>query len=316
MPLHTAQWRGAHFHLAEPSDELVRYEKAKGRGAYAAKHCPVRRLVCLWAPDTYDRGPLALEILIMTPSTLQPAAKNERAIRAEHLPESSAGSVTKLIGRVKEGDEAAIYGLYDRYARRVIGLARRQLRGRYLRVADEHDVANSVFNGFFVGAGRGQYAQLQDREDLWHLLFVITIRKTQKLVNWAERGKRVPPEGRQDPDPDAQYSDHRTGRRNPPPDEEALIHETIERLLNCLDGKGPLRFIAIRRWEGYSNEEIATMLGCSSRAILRKLKLIRTIWLEELASDQLPCAKAARQKRYSRRTRRHRGTGNGHAPSA
>jgi DNA-directed RNA polymerase specialized sigma24 family protein len=59
-----------------------------------------------------------------------------------------------------------------------------------------------------------------------------------------------------------------------------LANETIEHLL-CRLGNAKLKSIAVWRWEGYSNEEIATMLGCSSRTILRKLELIRTIWNEE-----------------------------------
>jgi len=42
-----------------------------------------------------------------------------------------------------------------------------------------------------------------------------------------------------------------------------------------------LRSIAVWKWEGYSNREIASMLGCCSRTIERKLDVIRTIWNEE-----------------------------------
>ena len=92
---------------------------------------------------------------------------------------SSSGSVTTLIGRVKEGDEAAVRELHARYSPRVAGLARARLQGRRLCVADEEDVVQSVFAGFFRGAERGQYTQLHDRDDLWHLLFRITIRKAR-----------------------------------------------------------------------------------------------------------------------------------------
>jgi RNA polymerase sigma factor (sigma-70 family) len=201
---------------------------------------------------------------------------------------SSSGSVTKLIGRVKEGDEAAAQELQARYSPRVLGLARARLQGKYLRIADEDDVAQSVFAGFFQGAERGQYNQLHDRDDLWHLLFKITIRKAQKLVKEQERQKRCPGKGRQEPSSPGSasgpWSDPAVDQiadPNPPPDLEVLANETIERLLNCLDGKSQLRSIAIWKWENYSNEEIATMLGCSSRTILRKLRLIRTIWVEE-----------------------------------
>jgi DNA-directed RNA polymerase specialized sigma24 family protein len=39
-----------------------------------------------------------------------------------------------------------------------------------------------------------------------------------------------------------------------------------------------LRSIAVWKWQGYSTAEIASMLGCSSRTIERKLKLIRIIF--------------------------------------
>jgi DNA-directed RNA polymerase specialized sigma24 family protein len=196
---------------------------------------------------------------------------------------SSSGSVTNLIGRVKEGDAAAALELQALYSPRVTGLARARLRGKYLRVADEDDVANSVFWGFFRGAERGQYDQLHDRDDLWHLLFKITIRKALRLVKEQERQKRCPCPGCAD----TPRSDSAIGQiadPNPPPDHMALANETINRLLNCLDGKGRLRFIAIRKWEGYSNKEIAVMLGLSCKTIARKLKLIRALWAEEEAS--------------------------------
>jgi DNA-directed RNA polymerase specialized sigma24 family protein len=200
----------------------------------------------------------------------------------------SSGSVTKLIDRVKEGDEAAARELEARYAPRVTGLARARLHGKHLRVADEEDVAQSVFAGFFHGAERGQYEQCHDRDDLWHLLCKITVRKAQKLLKEQGRLKRDPGKGRQEPLSPA-AANTRSGDPavdqiadpNLPPDLEVLANDTIERLLNCLDGKSQLRSIAIWKWENHSNEEIATMLGCSSRTILRKLRLIRTIWAEE-----------------------------------
>jgi DNA-directed RNA polymerase specialized sigma24 family protein len=68
--------------------------------------------------------------------------------------------------------------------------------------------------------------------------------------------------------------------RKPPPDVEALAHETVESLL-CGLRSAQLRAIAVWKWEEYSNEEIASMLGCCKRTVARKLALIRTIWDKE-----------------------------------
>ncbi len=199
----------------------------------------------------------------------------------------STGSVTKLISRVKHGDAAAGHELLARYFRRLLGLARAKLQGKCLAAADEEDVVQSALVGFFLGAERGQYTQLHDRDDLWHLFVKITTRKAQKFVKQQEAQKRNPgpgrdgrpssaPEGTPVGDPGIdQLADPKLS-----PDLEVLAKEEIERLLERL-GNAQLRSIAVWKWEGYTNEEIATMLGCKSRTIERKLKLIRTIWGEE-----------------------------------
>src|SRR5262249_10907503 len=156
-----------------------------------------------------------------------------------------------------------------------------------LHAADEEDVVQSAFAGFFLGAERGQYTKLHDRDDLWHLLVKITIHEAQKLVNEQERPKRhsgtrqhsTPSPGSTDP----LRKDEGGGpmaEGNPPPDLEVLAKEEFQRLLDRL-GNAELRSIAVWKWENYTNEEIASMLGCSPRTIQRKLQLIRNIWREE-----------------------------------
>jgi RNA polymerase sigma factor (sigma-70 family) len=200
------------------------------------------------------------------------------------LPTPPSGSVTNLICGVKEGDAAAAQELFARYFRRLLGLARSKLQGKQLRIADEEDVVNSALAGFFLGAERDQYTQLHDRDDLWHLLSKITIRKAQRLVKEQERQKRCPCRARQGTPSQglagrlrADEAVEQIADRKPPPDLAVLANETIEQLLSRL-GNAQLRSIAVCKWEGYSNEEIASMLGCSSRTIERKLVLIRTLW--------------------------------------
>jgi DNA-directed RNA polymerase specialized sigma24 family protein len=200
---------------------------------------------------------------------------------------SSSGSVTNLICLVKKGDAAAAQELFARYFRRLLGLARAKLLGKDLRLADEDDVVNSALAGFFLGAERGQYTQLHDRDDLWHLLVKITIRKTQRLVKEQERQKRCPRRAERGTPSQGlagtllvDVAAEQIADPKPPPGLEVLANETIEHLLSRL-GNAQLRAIAIWKWEGYSNDEIAATLGCSSRTIARKLELIRTTWDEE-----------------------------------
>ena len=55
-------------------------------------------------------------------------------------------------------------------------------RGARRRVADEDDVALSAFKSLCVGAARGRYPILTDRDDLWRLLIVIAARKASSSV--------------------------------------------------------------------------------------------------------------------------------------
>ncbi len=91
---------------------------------------------------------------------------------------SSDGSVTCLIGMLKEdGDRAAAQRLWadllPEAGQRRVGRWRRSVSRR---VSDEEDVALSAFESFYRRAERDQFPKLEDREDLWQLLFdVLTV---------------------------------------------------------------------------------------------------------------------------------------------
>jgi hypothetical protein len=97
---------------------------------------------------------------------------------------ASDGSITRLIVLLKDGDRDAAQPLWDAYFRRLVGLARARLRGTPRGMADEEDVALSAFDGFCRRAERGDFPQLADRDDLWQLLFVLTVRKAIGLARY------------------------------------------------------------------------------------------------------------------------------------
>ena len=94
-------------------------------------------------------------------------------------PGDDAGSVTRWIGALKEGDHGAAQALWERYFDRLVRLARKKLLAQRRLGADEdeEDAALSAFDSFCDGAARGRFPLLGDREDLWRLLVVITARK-------------------------------------------------------------------------------------------------------------------------------------------
>ena len=68
------------------------------------------------------------------------------------------GSVTRWIGELKSGGEAAVQHLWERYFERLVRLARKKLQNtrRPRTVEDEEDAAPSAFDSFCRGVDRGQ----------------------------------------------------------------------------------------------------------------------------------------------------------------
>src|SRR5258708_5465897 len=102
----------------------------------------------------------------------------------------SEGSVTRWLDRLKAGDPVAAQSLWERYFRRLVGLARKRLRNDRPRVADEEDVALSAFDNLCRGAKQGRFPRLDDRDDLWRVLVALTVRKASKVVRDEGRQKR------------------------------------------------------------------------------------------------------------------------------
>src|SRR5580704_13070841 len=106
------------------------------------------------------------------------------------LRENPGNSVTHWIRALKQGDQSAAQGLWEAYFRRLVGLAHARLRDAPRRIADEEDVALSAFHSFCQGAQAGRFPRLDDRNDLWQILVLITARKAIDLRNYEGRSSR------------------------------------------------------------------------------------------------------------------------------
>jgi RNA polymerase sigma factor (sigma-70 family) len=200
---------------------------------------------------------------------------------------SSEGSVTNWIGQLRAGDAAAAQKLWERYFRRLVGLARKKLQDAPRRAADEEDVALSAFASFCHHAARGQFPQLADRDDLWRLLVTVTSRKAIHLRRDERRVKRgggevVSLAEFSDPSSEGNVVLEQILDREPTPAYAALLAEESRRLLERLDDE-QLRAIALYKLEGHTNDEIAGKLGYERVTVQRKLRLIRQIWGQEAA---------------------------------
>lgn len=196
-------------------------------------------------------------------------------------------SVTHWIDRLKAGDPDAAQKIWERYFRRLVGLARKKLRAAPRRAADEEDVALSAFDSFCRGAGQDRFPQLNDRLDLWQLLVLLTARKASDLAQHERRQKRgggaVLDEAAlpRPVDSSAQGAAlEQFAAPEPTPAFAAQVAEECRRLLERLDSP-ELRSVALFKVEGYGNAEIAAQLGCGLRTVERRLRLIRGIWEQE-----------------------------------
>lgn len=204
-----------------------------------------------------------------------------------------AGSITRWIGYVRDGDPAAAQNLWEKYYPGMVELARRRLRNVPRRAADEEDVALSAFNSFCLGARNGRFSRLTDRNSLWSLLVAITAHKAVDLIRMNNRQKRggLGQAGVEQDQPDrsqrACIVESDLGQllsRTPTPEFALQIAEELERLLDHLDrtGDADLRSIAVWKMDGEANAAIAARLGCVRRTVERKLQLIASVWEREM----------------------------------
>jgi DNA-directed RNA polymerase specialized sigma24 family protein len=186
---------------------------------------------------------------------------------------SSEGSVTTWIHALTAGDGEVAQNLWERYFLRMVELARSKLRASVKAAADEEDVALSAFHSFCRAAAEHRFPRLANRDDLWQLLVVLTARKAIDQRKYNTRQKRAHSATR--PLDDAVLET--VIGSDPDPAFAALVADEFRVLMDRLDD-AQLRQIALRKMEGYTNEEVAAELNCTVRTVGRRLALIRDLW--------------------------------------
>ena len=196
----------------------------------------------------------------------------------------SDGSVTVWLEQLKAGDPTAAGPLWGVYFARLVALARHRLGSAPRAAADEEDVALAAFDSFCRAAAAGRFPRLEDRDDLWQVLFMVTARKAAGLVRHEGRDKRgggavvhASAAGVVDASDEGILAS--IASSGPSPEEVAMVAEEFERLLGVLSEN--LRSVAILKMEGHTNAEIAKRIGRSVATVERKLADIRRLWERE-----------------------------------
>jgi DNA-directed RNA polymerase specialized sigma24 family protein len=133
-----------------------------------------------------------------------------------------------------------------------------------------------------------RFPRLNNRQDLWQVLVMLTARKAFQ----ERRRQRALKRGGQDNEDgvrslsvaiDAPDLDEIIGTE-PTPEFAVLVAEQCQALLQALPDD-ELRQIAQLRLEEHSNAEIAARFGWSERTVERKLALIRGAWEESAPTE-------------------------------
>jgi DNA-directed RNA polymerase specialized sigma24 family protein len=200
------------------------------------------------------------------------------------------GSVTHWVAALKQGDPQAAQAIWQRYCARLVRLARHKLKKGGRREADEEDVVQNAFHSFFRGVAGAKYPRLDDRDNLWRLLVVITARKAldqlRREQSQRQGGGTVQTEAGIYPveaDLEGPALQQVIGAE-PSPAFAAQVAEQYRHLLRQL-GEESLQQVAGWKLEGFTNQEIAAKLDVSLRTVARKLDAIRVIWQKETGDE-------------------------------
>jgi DNA-directed RNA polymerase specialized sigma24 family protein len=199
------------------------------------------------------------------------------------------GSISRLLIVITGSDDRAVVddavrALWERYFDRLVRLARRRLRHAPSAMHDEEDVALSAIKSFCRRAADGRFPRLADRRDLWRILMTIAVRKAAGLF-------RSPSAWTQD----SGVLDQIVGRE-PSPALAATVADEMRHLLEFLPNDS-YRTIALKKLEGYTNDDIGASLGCSTKNVEYKLRNIRATWLRLLSEG--PTAELTHDLRIS-----------------
>jgi RNA polymerase sigma-70 factor (ECF subfamily) len=182
-------------------------------------------------------------------------------------------SFAEWLKRLRAGDDAAARLVFERFARRLIGLARGQFHASLKHKVDPEDVVQSAYKSFFRGFDEGKLT-VGNWDGLWSLLTLITLRKCADWVEYhrAERRDAV----REVPatsEAEGGASRMEALSREPTPLEAAILHETVEQLLASLDeDERPIVELSL---QGYTTQEISQQVDRPERTVRRLRERVR-----------------------------------------
>lgn len=200
------------------------------------------------------------------------------------MPVADELSISRWLNALHDGQADAFQALWERYFEGLVAVADKHMRTAPTVLTDGEDVAASVFESIWSGVRAGRFKKVKDLDDIWWLLVTMTHRKCIDHIRRDEAEKRG---GGRPPlsierDPEKLYN--LLVSQQPDPQYVVSMNEQYQRALAILDDSKQRR-IAVLRVEGHTIAEIATDLRVAEATVIRKLKIVRQFWGNELRDD-------------------------------
>ncbi|HJZ58992.1 MAG TPA: ECF-type sigma factor [Gemmataceae bacterium] len=190
----------------------------------------------------------------------------------------------QLMEQLKAGDQESAGLVFNRYARRLIGLAASRLPAPVRAKEDPEDAVMSAFKSFFARQKKGEF-QPEDWDELSTLLAYLTVCKVDRRIRKYLAGKRdVRRETAAAANEDGDSSGFQAPAPDPTPAEAAMLTDTVRELMARLDPVD--QQILTLRLQGHTTAEIATAVGKSERTVFRVLEDIRDHVRHLVGKDQ------------------------------
>jgi RNA polymerase sigma-70 factor (ECF subfamily) len=180
---------------------------------------------------------------------------------------------SRLMDRLRSGEDAAAREVFERFAGRLIAMARSRFGRLLARKVDPEDVVQSAFKSFFVRVPAGKL-DAGDWDGLWNLLALITVRKCADRAEYFLADRRdaareaTGSAGGDGPDAWLVPLD-----REPRPEEVLILAETVEHLFRGVSAhERPILELSL---QGYTAAEISVRLGRAERSVRRLREHIR-----------------------------------------
>ena len=184
-----------------------------------------------------------------------------------------AETFSRLMARLRTGEDAVAREVFERFAGRLIAMARGRFNRLLARKVDPEDVVQSAFKSFFVRHRAGRL-DVGGWDGLWNLLALITLRKCADRAEYFLADRRDAAREASGPDGGIGSGAWLVALdRQPRPEEAVILAETIEHLFRDVSAhERPILELSL---QGFTAPEISVRLGRAERSVRRLRERIR-----------------------------------------